>query len=247
MFYPASPEVLRREVEGLLADLKPGPLPGLHALIVPHAGYVYSGPVAAQAYALLRGHRYERVVLLGPSHRVAFRGLALPTVSRFHTPLGDVTLDVDCIERLSKLQAVERRDDAHALEHCLEVQLPFLQTVLDHFRLVPAVVGLATPKQVDDFLDVAVDARTLVIISTDLSHYHDYRSAKALDAATVSRIEARDATLEGEEACGAHPLNGFLRYAARRGWTVRSLDVRNSGDTSGDKGRVVGYASFAVV
>ncbi len=246
LFYPASPEVLRRDVESLLSAAERVPVSGVHALIVPHAGYVYSGPVAANAYTLLRGHEFERVVLLGPAHRVALRGLALPTVGSFHTPLGDVPLDTDCLQKLSALPGVERRDDAHALEHSLEVQLPFLQSVLGSFRLVPAVVGVATPKQIEDFLDAAVDEHTLVVISTDLSHYHDYASAKTIDARTVSRIEACDSALEGEEACGAYPLNGFLRYAVRRGWKVRPLDVRNSGDTAGDKQRVVGYASFVV-
>lgn len=246
LFYPASPEVLRREVDTMLSAVARLPVSGVRALIVPHAGYVYSGPVAAPAYSLLRGHEFERVVLLGPAHRVALHGLALPTVSHFHTPLGDVPLDTDCMRKLSALPGVERRDDAHALEHSLEVQLPFLQSVLDTFRLVPAVVGLATPKQIEDFLDAAVDEHTLVIISTDLSHYHDYASAKSIDAQTVSRIQACDSALHGEEACGAYPLNGFLRYAHRHGWTVQALDVRNSGDTAGDRQRVVGYASFVV-
>lgn len=246
LFYPALPEALRRDVESLLSSVEAAPINDLHALIVPHAGYVYSGAVAAHAYTLLRGRRFERVVLLGPAHRVALRGLAVPTVGCFHTPLGDVPLDADCLRKLSMLPGVERRDDAHAQEHCLEVQLPFLQSVLEDFRLVPAVVGLATPKQIEDFLDAAVDAHTLVIISSDLSHYHDYASAQAIDAQTVSRIEACDSALEGEQACGAHALNGFLRYAHRHGWTVRTLDVRNSGDTAGDRRRVVGYASFVV-
>jgi AmmeMemoRadiSam system protein B len=222
------------------------PVSSVHALIVPHAGYVYSGSVAAHAYALLRGAAFERVVLLGPSHRVALQGVALPTVSRFRTPLGDVMLDTDCMRKLGRLSGVEQRDDAHAMEHCLEVQLPFLQTVLNEFRLIPAVVGLTSSKQIEDLLDAAVDERTLVIISTDLSHYHDYASARVLDARTVARIEARDAALDGEEACGACPLNGFLRYASRRGWKVSLLAARNSGDACGDRRRVVGYASFVV-
>ena len=246
LFYPASADLLRRDVESLLFQAASAPVATLHALIVPHAGYVYSGPVAAKAYALLRNRRYERVLLLGPSHRVALRGLALPTVERFATPLGEVPLDVDCLQRLSQLPGVERRDDAHALEHSLEVQLPFLQAVLDDFRLVPLVVGQAPPEQVEDVLDEAIDEHTLTVVSTDLSHYHGYVEAKALDADTVGLIETCNSGLEGGQACGAHPLNGFLRYAVRRAWTVRALDVRNSGDTAGDKRRVVGYASFAV-
>jgi AmmeMemoRadiSam system protein B len=246
LFYPASSEVLQRDVDAMLSAAERVPVSNVHALIVPHAGYAYSGAVAARAYTLLHGHQFERVVLLGPAHRVAFRGLALPAVNRFHTPLGDVPLDTDCMQKLSLLPGVERREDAHALEHSLEVQLPFLQSVLSNFRLVPAVVGHASPQQIEDFLDAAVDERTLVIISTDLSHYRDYASAKSIDAQTVARIEACDSALDGEEACGAYPLNGFLRYATRHGWKVRSLDVRNSGDTAGDKRRVVGYASFVV-
>lgn len=246
LFYPGSPGALRQEVDSLLSAAERVPVSDVHALVVPHAGYVYSGAVAASAYALLRGREFERVVLLGPAHRVALRGLAVPSVARFETPLGDVPLDTDCIAKLSRLPGVQRRDDAHALEHSLEVQLPFLQSVLSHFRLVPAVVGLATPEQIESFLDAAVDDHTLVVISSDLSHYHPYVLAKSIDAQTVSRIEACDSALDGEEACGADALNGFLRYAQRQGWRVRALDVRNSGDTAGDRQRVVGYASFVV-
>lgn len=242
LFYPAAPDALRREVEGYLAEAQPPAVGELHALIVPHAGYRYSGAVAASAYALLRGRRYERVVLLGPAHRVPLDGIAVPTVSRFRTPLGDIALDTDLIARLN----VARRDDAHAREHCLEVQLPFLQCLLPGFRLVPVVVGDASAQQVADVLDAAVDADTLVIVSTDLSHYHDDASARRLDASTVARIEALATDLDGSEACGATALNGFLRYAALRQWRVARLDVRNSGDTAGDRSRVVGYASFAV-
>ncbi|MEQ1439973.1 AmmeMemoRadiSam system protein B [Fontimonas sp. SYSU GA230001] len=243
LFYPAAPAVLRAEVESCLAEARPPAVGELHALIVPHAGYRYSGAVAASAYALLRGRRYARVVLIGPAHRVPLDGIALPTVSQFRTPLGDVPIDTALVARLD----VARRDDAHAREHCLEVQLPFLQCLLPDFRLVPAVVGAASPQQVEDFLDAAVDADTLVIVSTDLSHYHDDATARRLDDATVTRIEALVTDLDGHEACGAMALNGFLRYAARRHWRVQRLDVRNSGDTSGDRSRVVGYASFAVV
>jgi AmmeMemoRadiSam system protein B len=247
LFYPAAADALRHDVQGYLDDSRAAATGPLHALIVPHAGYDYSGPVAAQAYALLRGRRYERVVMLGPAHRVAFRGIALPTVAQFQTPLGAVALDTRLIGELSPLRGVSLRDDAHALEHCLEVQLPFLQSVLPAFRLVPAVVGLTDPQTVREFLDAAVDEQTLVVISTDLSHYHDYATAQAIDAATVARIEALDGRIDGSEACGAYALNGFLDYAARRGWRVERLDVRNSGDTAGDRARVVGYASFAVV
>ncbi|WP_211242775.1 AmmeMemoRadiSam system protein B [Sinimarinibacterium sp. CAU 1509] len=246
LFYPAAPEALRQEVDGYLsaADAPTGIAP--HALIVPHAGYRHSAAVAATAYALLRGHRYSRVVLIGPAHRVAFRGIALPSVEHFDTPLGSTTLDTDLIGRLATLPDVVLRDDAHALEHCLEVQLPFLQVLLPEFLLVPAVIGAASPQAVESFLDAAIDADTLVVVSTDLSHFHDDATARRIDRHTVARIESLATDLDGNEACGAMALNGFLRYAAGRHWRVARLDVRNSGDTGGDYSRVVGYGSFVV-
>jgi hypothetical protein len=247
MFYPASAAALRAEVARCLAgQAAGGSVP--KALIVPHAGLVYSGPVAAAAYARLRlaADSIRRVVLIGPSHRVALQGIAIPSVGAFASPLGLVDLDVDGLRALAGDPAVVLSDRAHAFEHSLEVQLPFLQSVLPQFRLLPLVAGHAGAEDVARILDLAwggVD--TLIVVSTDLSHFHDYERARMLDAETCQRILAMDPGLDGEEACGCVGLNGFLVVARRRGLVAEQLDLRNSGDTGGDRSRVVGYGAFA--
>lgn len=246
MFYPADAGRLREEVAGHLAAAAAGAQP--KALVVPHAGFVYSGPVAASAYARLLGaaNRIDRVVLIGPSHRVAFRGVAVPAVGAFATPLGQVELDTAGLRALAGCPGMIVSDRAHALEHSLEVQLPFLQSVLGRFRLLPLVAGQAAPEEVAAILDRVWDgAGTLIVVSTDLSHYHGYQEARGLDAATSRRIVELDSGLGGEEACGCVGLNGFLFAARRRGLVAEQLDVRNSGDTAGDRTRVVGYGAFA--
>lgn len=250
-FYPAAPGALRGVMADWLssapaaADAARGPAPKL--LVVPHAGYVYSGPIAAQAYALLapwRG-RIERVVLLGPAHRVAVRGLAVPTVSGFETPLGAVAVDREGIDALAALPQVVASDAAHAHEHSLEVQLPFLQAALGSFSIVPLVVGRAAAGEVAEVLERAWGGdETLVVVSTDLSHYLPYAHARAADAATVEQILALEANIDHDQACGATPLNGALRVARARGLKGRLLDLRNSGDTAGDRSRVVGYGAI---
>jgi AmmeMemoRadiSam system protein B len=219
------------------------------ALIVPHAGYIYSGPVAASAYARLRdaGSQIRRVVLLGPAHRLAFPGLALSSASAFATPLGAVELDPQAQESLRKFPTVQVLDPAHAQEHSLEVQLPFLQEVLDDFHLVPILVGRATSEEVSAVLELLWGGdETLLLISSDLSHYHDYATAQQLDAATSRAIEElRPEALDFEDACGCLPVCGLLQSARQRGMAVETLDVRNSGDTAGDRNRVVGYGSYA--
>jgi AmmeMemoRadiSam system protein B len=228
-------------------------MPGVEApklIVVPHAGYVYSGPVAASAYATLtaaRG-RIHRVVLLGPTHRVAVRGLAAPTDDRFETPLGTVPIDQAALAQIDKLPQIERSDVAHAFEHSLEVQLPFLQQTLgEGFSLVPLAVGDARPEEVDEVLELLWGGpETLIVISTDLSHYLRYDEAQQRDRHTIDRVLALDATLATDEACGAHPLNGALLAAQRHGLRPQLLDLRNSGDTAGDRSRVVGYGAFAV-
>lgn len=219
------------------------------ALIVPHAGYVFSGPVAATAYRFLERHReaYRRVVLIGPAHRVHVDGMAFPSVEAFETPLGRIPLDRDAIEQALGLPATGTSDRAHADEHCLEVQLPFLQSVLGDFTLVPIVVGDSRAEDVARVLDLLWDDGTLILVSSDLSHYHAYERARTLDAATTARIVARDDDLTGEEACGAAALNGVLRVARERGLSVIVLDVRNSGDTAGDRHQVVGYGAYALM
>lgn len=260
MFYPADPEALRSVLAGHLSAAGAGVSAadeGAHAgageprpkmLVVPHAGYVYSGPVAARAYALLAGlrGRIERVVLLGPTHRVPVRGLAAPSVAAFETPLGAVPVDRAAIDALRDLRQVHANDLAHAQEHSLEVQLPFLQAMLGRFSLVPLALGQASPEEVAEVLErLWGGEETLVIVSTDLSHYLPYASARAADSATVSRILAFDQAIDHDGACGATPLNGALRVAKAHGLHPRLLDLRNSGDTAGDRARVVGYCAIA--
>lgn len=249
LFYPSGQDELSAEVASLLAavpveaDARPP-----KALIVPHAGYVYSGPVAASAYARLAplAGRIRRVVLLGPVHRVPVRGLALPASTAFSTPLGDIPLDTAGMASLQALPQVSVSDTVHAEEHSLEVHLPFLQAVLGDFSLLPLAVGDATQVEVAEVLDrVWGGAETLIVISSDLSHYLSYDAARRIDGETVRHILELRADLDHGEACGATPVNGLLAYAAGRGLTAELLDLRNSGDTSGDRTRVVGYAAIA--
>jgi AmmeMemoRadiSam system protein B len=247
-FYPGSAGELSAEVQRYLgqAETEPGPAP--KALIAPHAGYVYSGPVAASAYALLRAHReqYSRVVLLGPSHRLPVRNLAVSGADAFSTPLGDVPLDQRAIATLDMPEVVIS-EDAHRFEHSLEVHLPFLQCVLGAFKLVPLVVGDATPETVARVLGMLWGgAETLVVASSDLSHYLPYGEARESDRITSEAIERLDGSGIGyEDACGATPVKGLLLEARRRGLRVATLDVRNSGDTAGSRDRVVGYGAWS--
>lgn len=249
LFYPADPAALRGMVQPMLDRIPPTDrVP--KAIIAPHAGYVYSGPVAAKAYALLRAGRgrIRRVVLLGPAHRVYVRGLALPGDDRFATPLGPVDIDARAVERIRHLPQVQTLDAAHAQEHSLEVHLPFLQTVLDRFELVPLVVGEATPAEVAEVLDLLWGGEeTLIVISSDLSHYLDYDAARARDARTADSICSLQLEAIGPyEACGCMPLHGLLSIARQRGLHIDLLDLRNSGDTAGPRDRVVGYGAFSV-
>ena len=246
LFYPADPAELQADIKIMLRDLPSTDTPP-KALIVPHAGYIYSGPVAASAYATLRAfsNRYRRVVLLGPSHRVPLTGVATSTASAFHTPLGDIPLDRVAIERLEQLPQVLAMDLAHAGEHSLEVHLPFLQNVLDHFSLVPLVVGDTNKEAVAQVLDTVWGGdETLIVISSDLSHYHDYDTARQRDRRTCEAIESlRPEAIGFEDACGRNPLNGLLHAAKQHGLAVATLDLRNSGDTAGPRDRVVGYGA----
>jgi AmmeMemoRadiSam system protein B len=247
-FYAGEPAALGADIDAMLAAAPAASGPRPKALIVPHAGYMYSGPIAASAYKLLmNGPRPRRIVLLGPAHTVGFRGLALPNAGALATPLGQVRVDADAAARAAALPQVLQSAEAHAREHSLEVQLPFLQRVLgDDFTLVPLVVGHASAAQVAGVLDeLWGDDDTLIVISTDLSHYHSYSDAKALDAGTAAQILELDGDIEPEQACGAYAVRGFLQAARARGLKPRLLDLRSSGDTAGDRRRVVGYASFA--
>lgn len=250
MFYPGEPSALAAEVASYLArdahaeERERSP----KALIAPHAGYVYSGPIAGSAYARIRAlaGRVRRVVLAGPAHRVYVRGVALPAAREFETPLGKVALDAEAIEAARAFPFVEVSDRAHALEHSLEVHLPFLQAALGQFRLVPLVVGDAAPDEVAALLEALWGGEeTLVVVSSDLSHYLPYESARRRDGGTARAILGLDARLVPEDACGAAPINGLLELARARGLEAELLDLRNSGDTAGSRDRVVGYGAFA--
>jgi AmmeMemoRadiSam system protein B len=247
-FYPQERDVLHREV---LHYLDANPCHGKRpkALVVPHAGYAYSGPVAARAYNLIRGlgDTISRVVLLGPSHRVYLQGIALPDAEQFQTPLGTIAVEQEWASRLSDLPQVQVCPEAHGQEHSLEVQLPFLQEALGVFTLVPLVVGQASAEMVSEVLDRLWGGKeTLIVVSTDLSHYHPYGEARRLDSHTGDAIVNLDSTLSGDQACGCHPLNGLLLSAARQHMKALQLDLRNSGDTAGSKDAVVGYGAYAL-
>ena len=248
-FYEADPLRLQHHVEQLLNDAIPddGPLPG--ALIVPHAGYVYSGSTAARGYKCLLhdADQVKRVLLIGPAHRVYVDGMAIPSVERFSTPLGEIPLDRAALARIAQLPGVEISDTAHQDEHSLEVQLPFLQTVLGDFSLLPVVVGGAGADRVAAVIDLfADDPATLIVISSDLSHFHAYPDAQRLDRATCDRILERATDLRGEQACGARAINGLMASSRSRDLDIELLQACNSGDTAGSPDRVVGYAAFAL-
>jgi MEMO1 family protein len=248
MFYPGEAAELRRSLLDCFGQARMQDVP-LHpkALVVPHAGYIYSGPVAASAYRLLEPWRkvIRRVVLLGPVHRVWVPGLALPGVAAFDTPLGLITLDQEAIARIADLPQVEISPTAHAQEHSLEVHLPFLQTVLADFSLIPLAVGEASPEEVAQVLDRLWGGdETLIVVSSDLSHFMHYTEAERMDLATAHTILRLDNHLDGNQACGAYPINGLLLAARRRGLVAHLVDLRNSGDTAGDHSRVVGYGAF---
>lgn len=249
MFYPADAATLAADVKGLLAQaaLRTEPLRP-KALIAPHAGYIYSGAIAANAYSLLTpiAQQIKRVILLGPAHRVAINGLALPGAEVFETPLGQVEVDLAAAQQIAHLPQVTLSPEAHAQEHSLEVHLPFLQTLLPDFKFLPLVVGRATPEQVAEVLEVLWGGpETLILISSDLSHYLPYDHAKQVDGATVNAIMNLQVSISHQQACGGTPVNGLMLVARQRGLTPHLLDVRNSGDTAGTRDRVVGYASFA--
>ena len=247
-FYPSDPIVLRQQVAEMLDKVTTQGSPP-KAIIVPHAGYIYSGELAAQAYAAVQAERdkIRTVVLLGPAHRVYFRGIAAPAADAFKTPLGSIPVDQNAIEGiLEKFPFVQRLPQPHHDEHSLEVQLPFLQQVLDNFHLIPLVVGDATPDQVDKVIDYLWgDERTLIVISSDLSHFHDYATAQSMDEQTASAIEGlQPQVLNGQLACGFLPVSGLLLAARRRQINPDRVGLCNSGDTAGDKDRVVGYGAW---
>ncbi len=247
LFYPDDAVELDEMVRQLLAAATTQ-APPPKAIIAPHAGYVYSGPVAASAYQLLLPARdqIKRVVLVGPAHRVAFRGLAVPSVEAFVTPLGKVAVDREALAQIAAMPGVVQFDAAHAPEHSLEVHLPFLQEVLADFKLVPILVGLTEPETVAAVLERLWDGpETLIVVSSDLSHYLDYQTAKRIDAATSQAIEHLDPSqLNPDSACGWLAVSGLLLAAKRHGLTAKTLDLRNSGDTTAPREQVVGYGAY---
>lgn len=252
-FYPSDPAELESEIERYLALGEGRAVPdaslGIKALIAPHAGYVYSGPIAGSAFALLEPVRGKitRIVHLGPSHFVAVDGLAASSADAFETPLGSIPVDREGLEAALRLPQVEIIDEAHRAEHCLEVHLPFLQRVLGTaFSLIPLVVGDASEKEVSEVVELLWGGQeTLFVISSDLSHYHEYETARAMDSRTSRAIENLDShAIAPEQACGRRPIQGFLLSARNHGLTPRVVDVRNSGDTAGRRDSVVGYGAY---
>ncbi|MFA9419258.1 MAG: AmmeMemoRadiSam system protein B [Gammaproteobacteria bacterium] len=246
-FYEAQAAVLQHQVSQFI-EQSPLVSPGRpKVLIVPHAGYVYSGSTAAQAYRSLELYQDEirRVVLLGPAHRVYLDGMAVPSVDAFSTPLGEVKLDARAIARISAMPAVIVSNEAHREEHSLEVQLPFLQAVLKQFTLVPVVVGNCDAKTVAAVVDELWGGEdTLIVISTDLSHFHSYETARQIDTSTCDRILQKSNDLSGEQACGAAAVNGLMSSEHVRLLDIELLSACNSGDTAGSRDRVVGYGAF---
>ena len=239
MFYPADPAELRRMVEGFLAVVPARDGAPPKAIIAPHAGYIYSGSIAASAYACVRPAGIRRVVLLGPAHRVLLNGVAASSASAWRTPLGDVPVDVP--------PGLPVIDAAHAEEHSLEVQLPFLQVVLGDFALIPLVVGQAAGEEIADILALLWGGEeTLIVISSDLSHYEIYVTANRMDsAASQSIVDLDPAGLGSDNACGRVPIRGLLHLARKKGMRAELLDLRNSGDTAGSRDQVVGYGAYA--
>ncbi len=244
LFYPAEPAALAQMADHLLSQAAGSGLPARH-LIAPHAGWIYSGAVAAAAYRRIPAG-IRRVLLLAPVHRVWTPGLALPSVESFATPLGAIPLDRPALAALAGLPGAAVDDRPHRDEHAIEVHLPFLQLALADFRLIPVLVGGAPAAAVAELIAACDDGQTLVLVSSDLSHYHDQATAQRLDARTAQRILALETDLVGEEACGAAAINGLALYGRARGLAAEVLDLRNSGDTAGPPDRVVGYGSFAL-
>ncbi|EIC31586.1 MULTISPECIES: AmmeMemoRadiSam system protein B [Methylomicrobium] len=248
-FYPAEPQQLHLLLDQYLNDADTAPkVP--KAIIVPHAGYIYSGPIAATAYArLLKAHdQISRVVLIGPSHRVGFHGLAITSAQNFVTPLGSIEVDQRAVHAIAQLPFVDYLEQAHVMEHSLEVHLPFLQEMLDDFKIVPIVTGDAPAEQVAQVLGMLWGGEeTLIVVSSDLSHYHDYATCQELDKATSAAIEKLQYESLGiDSACGRVAIGGLLKLARDKSLAVKNIDLRNSGDTAGDKKRVVGYGAYVI-
>ena len=247
-FYPGNPERLQQTVANLISASKRSAL-SPKALIAPHAGYMYSGPIAASAYTHLYNiaEPIKTGVLIGPSHRVRLEGLAASRAVCFETPLGDVRVNQEENARLmNRFEWVHYNDNAHALEHGLEVQLPFLQTMLDDFTIVPLVCGDSLPEQVSTVLNIlGEDRKTFIVISSDLSHFHDYSTACFVDKVTTEAIETYTwEAINGKMACGHIAIRGCLQFAKKHHLRVYTVAQCNSGDTQGNKQKVVGYGAY---
>ena len=249
LFYPDDPEQLRHQVQQFIAAAATAGIAAPKALIAPHAGYIYSGPIAGNAYALLEplANVISRVVILAPAHRMALSGLALSSAALFRTPLGDVEVDEEGLESILELPQVRRLDAAFENEHSIEVHLPFLQETLSRFRILPLLVGEAHPHQVEEVLErLWGGEETLIVISSDLSHYLDYEAARSMDREATQAIEAlQPEGLSYHHACGRIPVSGLLLAARHHHLKVKTLDLRNSGDTAGPRNQVVGYGAYA--
>lgn len=247
-FYPSAPSALRKTVEACLSGARSGGVPSSKVLVAPHAGYVYSGPIAGSAFAAWTGAAgvIRRVVVIGPSHFTDFHGVALPAARAMATPLGKVEIDAEGVEALRECPAVRVLPEAHSPEHCVEVELPFLQVVLGEFTVVPLVVGRASDAEVEEvFRRLWGGPETGWVVSSDLSHYLPLEDARALDAATAGAVErGNPEILTARHACGYRPLRGLLRRIRALGGTMRTVDLRTSGDTAGPRDAVVGYGAF---
>lgn len=247
VFYPADPGELRQSVRGFLSRADVDSFLSPKALIVPHAGYIYSGTVAASAYACVQPEKITRVVLIGPSHRVFLYGMAAPESLVWEMPSGNVMIDFDSLKKAAFFPQILFSDKAHKEEHSLEVQLPFLKEILSDFRLIPLVVGDASPDEVAEVIESLWGGpETLIVVSSDLSHYNRYEQAVEKDRFTAQAIEGLDIrSLDSDHACGFIPIAGLVQVARQKGMRVERLDLRNSGDTAGPKDQVVGYGAFA--
>jgi len=251
-FYPADPAQLRRMVTRFLEEAVPPPRPFHvpYAVVAPHAGYVYSGPIAGSAYApfAARARDIDTVILVGASHHFPYRGIAASSMEAFRTPLGLVPVDRELTEQACEHRSVGYLDEAHAPEHSLEVQLPFLQMLLPEFLIVPLLCGATSYQEIAEVMDLLWEDRrdhSIVVVSSDLSHYLDYDSARRLDRSTAEAIEDLDPErISEEQACGRIPIGGLLLLARRHGLKVQTVDLRNSGDTAGPRSEVVGYGAF---
>jgi hypothetical protein len=244
IFYPSNKSELSHLLESFLISENNTDFP--KALIVPHAGYMYSGSTAGIGYSTIKGNKPTSILLMGPAHRVFVKGLAIPNWDQFETPLGKVDLNQEALQKIRQFPFVEINNEAHKNEHCIELQLPFLQKLFSNFRIIPILAGDVEPEQIALLLEAIETDVDLIIISSDLSHYNSYEKATELDRAISDSIEKLDpSSIDSEQACGYKPVKGLLLYAKKKGMTSKTLALKNSGDTSGDKSSVVGYGSFA--